>query len=649
MKIFLLIGFLWASVAATAQITTPEKKANFGVDADLRSNYFNFSNDPDNDDWFTYPSDPGNGIFIIDTTGAASILSQYATDANFRQLPFFRTMRYPQYSVINNRTLIDAVFIRDYHGSDSTAFANGCKNGMSPGNWTGASATSVPNKNELLDVYAHVRREGPDATYPLWLMGAVSLEGTSGDRYFDFEMYQSDIFYDRNTLNFSGYGNEEGHTSWTFDSNGNVITPGDIIFSAHYGSSSLSDIEARIWVDKNDLSLTPTRFKWSGSFDGASNSSQYGYAGIEPLTSDTFYSGIENSQSTWAGPFGLIRADNSLVTDYQPGQLMEFSVNLTQLGLDPVALLGGSVCGMPFRRILVKTRASTSFTSSLKDFVGPFDFFLPPQSDAAADVPLLCNGMGISNISVSDPLSTSTYTWSTPDGYILGTDSGSSINVDSAGMYIVEQRLQPSCPVYASDTVYITSDPNCALLDQYFKDFDAIRKSDANLLHWASYQNKSIRQFIVERSFDGKKYAAIAKIEPIAKEGSQQYDYSDLSAPFVGHSVYYRIKAELPSGNTLYSNIICLNSSDNEPRILYSLTPNPAQSTLYLTVNSKVKRPLTICITDLAGRVILRKIFQSLPIGQNKITIAGLEKWNSGMYLVQISQADKTETYKLIK
>ncbi len=36
---------------------------------------------------------------------------------------------------------------------------------------------------------------------------------------------------------------------------------------------------------------------------------------------------------------------------------MEFSVNLTKLGLDPVTLLGGDDCGMPFRRILVKGRS----------------------------------------------------------------------------------------------------------------------------------------------------------------------------------------------------------------------------------------------------------------------------------------------------
>jgi hypothetical protein len=328
---------------------------------------------------------------------------------------------------------------------------------------------------------------------------------------------------------------------------------------------------------------------------------------------------------------------------------MEFSVNLTQLGLDPVALLGGSVCGMPFLRILVKTRSSTSFTSSLKDFVGPFDFFLPPQSEAAADVPLLCNGMGISNISVTDPLSTSTYTWSTPDGHILGTDSGSSINVDTAGMYIVEQRLQPSCPVYANDTVYITNDPNCALLDKYLDNFDAISQSNFNILHWTSSLNKNIRKFIIERSFDGKIYIPIEQIEPISKQGDQQYTYRDFTAGLLNQYAYYRIKTELPNGNLLYSKVIRLNIQNNASGLEISLMPNPVQSTLHISIATPNPGPLNISITDIAGRVIFSRDYALLQKGSNKITISGLDNWHKGLYLVNIFQAGSKKIYKLIK
>jgi hypothetical protein len=135
MKTLLLLIFSLFTFTTYSQITTPIIKANFGVDADLRANYFNNFNLNGNDDWFSNGS-PGFGEYVIDTTGAAFILNRYNTTPSSRHLPFFRTMRHPQYSIINNRLWIDAIFIRDYHGGpgyrDSTAFDMSNKNGQNP-------------------------------------------------------------------------------------------------------------------------------------------------------------------------------------------------------------------------------------------------------------------------------------------------------------------------------------------------------------------------------------------------------------------------------------------------------------------------------------------------------------------------------------
>ncbi len=152
-------------------------------------------------------------------------------------------MKYPAYSIVNNKLLLDAIFIRDYHGTDSTIFASGAsKNGESPADWSCPVAQSVPNKNEILDMMVHVRRAGPSSTDSLWMFGGLSIEDTTGDRYFDFEMYQTDIYYDRATQKFYGYGPDAGHTSWKFDAAGNVIQPGDIIFAADFGGSGLISV-----------------------------------------------------------------------------------------------------------------------------------------------------------------------------------------------------------------------------------------------------------------------------------------------------------------------------------------------------------------------------------------------------------------------
>ena len=106
MKYFLLslLGVVFYSTTVTAQITTPIIKAAFGVDADLRANYFNGFVQSGNDDWFNNGT-AGTGTFVIDTTGAGAIVAGYLSDASpwpKRMAPLYRSMSRPQFTVFNN-------------------------------------------------------------------------------------------------------------------------------------------------------------------------------------------------------------------------------------------------------------------------------------------------------------------------------------------------------------------------------------------------------------------------------------------------------------------------------------------------------------------------------------------------------------------
>src|SRR5215203_5703977 len=119
MKTFLLPLVLFLSFAATAQITTPVIKSGFGVDGDLRANYFNGFVQSGNDDWYN-SGNAGTGQYVIDTNGAAAIKAAYLADPSpylFRNSSFYRTMSRPSFSVVNNRLWLDALFVRDYHGN----------------------------------------------------------------------------------------------------------------------------------------------------------------------------------------------------------------------------------------------------------------------------------------------------------------------------------------------------------------------------------------------------------------------------------------------------------------------------------------------------------------------------------------------------
>ena len=649
MKTPLLSLFVLFSLTASSQITTPIVKANFGVDADLKARYVN-GNLQSSDDWYVYPGTIGtssNGTNVIDTTGAAAIVAGYATDASpwpKRSASLFRGMSRPAFTVVNNRLWLDALFVRDYHGTDTTVFASGSnKNGMNPSDWTGA-IQGVPDKNDILDMLMHIRRAGPNTTDSLWMFGGLSLDNVTGNRYFDFEMYQTDIYYDRTSKKWYGFGPDAGHTSWQFDAAGNITRPGDIIFTAEYQSASLTNIEARIWIDQASLAITPTAFDWSGQFDGATNGAQYGYASILPKTAGTFYTGLQCGNGEWAGPFSLVLQDNSLATNYIGKQFMEFSVNLTKLGLDPVTTFGGDVCGTPFNRLVVKTRASESFTAELKDFVAPTDLFLAPRANALADVPIFCGTLNsVSNLEVINPSASSVYTWTTTDGNIVGSNVGPSVTADSAGTYVVTQQLMAGCSVYATDTVVVLYDEDCTTLEGSKIKFSASIKEKLPYLNWISYINNRIDYYEVQRSVDGKNFYTIGIVENKDTESPiVTYTYTDSEAAS-GNNYYYRLKI-VSNTDGAYTRIVSIGLNSDQQ---FSMLPNPASSYVRLSLTSDKDEPVRLMVYNMAGELVYSRHYD-LVAGANNITLQDINRWRSGVYMVRFSSATLNQWQKLI-
>ena len=647
MKSLSLFLFVVVSPALHAQITTPIIKAAFGVDADLRANFYNDFVQTGNDDWFNNGT-AGTGQFVIDTTGAAAIRAGYTSDvAPFprRMSSFYRGMSIPSYSIVNNRMWLDAIFVRDYHGNDTTVFTAGSdKNGMSPQLWSGG-IQGIPDKNDILDMFMHVRRAGPNTTDSLWFFGALSLDNVTGNRYFDFELYQTDIYYDRGTSRWYGYGQDAGHTSWQFDAAGNVTRPGDIIFSAEYQSSSLTYIEARIWINRASLNITPVAFNWSGQFDGANTGSQFGYASILPKTAGAFYTGLQCGNNEWAGPFSLVLQDNSVIANYGARQFMEFSVNLTKLGLDPVTTFGSDICGTPFNRIVIKSRASASFTAELKDFVAPIDLFLAPRVEAVADAPIFCDSNSVSTLTVQNPSSSSVYTWSTPNGNIVGSSTGTSITVDAPGTYIVRQQLSAGCSTYASDTLSIVYDSTCTVLETIITSFKGNISGGKARLYWTTNANNGTEYFEVLRSFDGINFTSISRINAEPSENAVgRYSYTEDISSLQTSFVFYKLKMGMTAKFTAYSTVLRLNVSitKNEPLIF----PNPASDKVQLVISSARRQDLKIMVYDFAGICVQTKNY-SLKQGSNVFVLETLQ-WKPGAYIIHMITPSQVIQKKLL-
>ncbi|HXB92094.1 MAG TPA: hypothetical protein VNU72_07390, partial [Puia sp.] len=383
----LLIAVTLLSQATYAQLNNGGLYANFGVDADTRSNYMKYgllTGAVAGDDWFS----PLSGKSIIDTTNAAYYLSLLSAGTN---VSFSQRMSVPLYTKLNGKLWLDAAYGRDYSAAaslkDSTTFSGASKNGDDPSTWNGG-VSSVPTKNDLIDVYAHMRRDGINIHDSLWLFTAVSTLGTTGSAYFDVELYKNTFSYNQTTGVFTTAGPDAGHTQWIFDASGNLIQTGDMILAVNFTPGTAPVVDVRIWVSQTTWStVTPAYFNFNANFNGAGGT--FGYASIVSKSGATaFGAGISNysatavNDTTAAAPWGT-HSTSGWSAQYQTQQFIEIGLNLTRIGVDPTlyTALGSSACGSLFSNIFFKSRASNSFTSNLKDFVAPLVFLRSPVMD----------------------------------------------------------------------------------------------------------------------------------------------------------------------------------------------------------------------------------------------------------------------------
>jgi hypothetical protein len=456
-----------------AQLNQGGFHALFGVDADTKAGYLKYgpaTGTVAGDDWFS--SATASGSNVIDTSNAAYYRSLLQAGNN---ICFSKRMPVPLYSNISGRIWLDAVYTRDYivnasaavATSDSTTYTGGAKNGDDPAAWNG-TVSAVPDKTDLVDVYAHMRRNGTNVHDSLWFFTGAATVGTSGARYFDIELYKNKITYNPAAGSFSSGGPDAGHTQWRFDASGNIIQTGDLIVAVSY-SSGAPVVEVRIWISRTTYnSVTPNLFNFGASFDGSTTS--FGYASIVSKTGATaFGSGIANfsatpaSDTTYSTPWGsqgMVGGNKQWVSQYESLQLIEVGLNLTRIGIDPALyspVLNSVACQSAFSSIFFKSRSSPSFTSNLQDFVGPFDFLQTPVLDYTLSAPVLSCYNPTGTIQVSNNTTAGYYTWTTGNGNITST-SANSIQVSKRGTYTVQAAVAQGCPVVRTDVVTVQTD-----------------------------------------------------------------------------------------------------------------------------------------------------------------------------------------------
>jgi hypothetical protein len=473
-------------------------KANFGVEADVYANQLQFPNADvppiplpvsalGIDDWFKLSNDLGSGKGVIDQSNAvglkATIQAQPNNNYAFekRQSVTTPTLPFP-YPIIDGYLWIDSVYGRDNisaQGTNDLTIFGGTKdkNSDNPISWTLGSG-SVPQKTDIVDVYAHLRGVDPKAPTDLdprpfntlWAFGGGSLRDTSGSKHIDFEFFRTLVGYSAGASDFTNTGTDGGRTAWTFDGDGDILVPGTIIISIDYeGGGTRPDVRIRVWMNSsilasfNTLPNRPFNIDVS-SFESGLNSGTFGYVRIEARNNSTtsIFGRVNTEGATLATPWGTLEGENAMFNDnYSSLQFVEFGINLTAFGLDRRGET--DPCSNILGSLLVKTRSSAggqsdSFTSELKDFAGPYIFgrATNPMVSLAQGDPLSCTNKNVTLTATVNESAGLTINFYGPDpdgdnndnyGPLVQSGTGLTYSTNIPGTYTVvaEAVAFPGC------------------------------------------------------------------------------------------------------------------------------------------------------------------------------------------------------------
>ncbi len=162
-------------------------------------------------------------------------------------------------------------------------------------------------------------------------------------------------------------------------------------------------------------------------------------------------------------------------------------------------------------------------------------------------------------------------------------------------------------------------------------------------LNWLSSFEQDIKNFIVEKSLDGRNFYPFATLQPANKSGTQ-YSTDDTN-PGSGRN-FYRLRVVNLNGTVEYSSIIKFNFTRGAANnwVLY---PNPVEGKSFVTYQSFTSKQIWINVADITGKNISSKPFYIQP-GINKLLI-DTEKLSAAMYLLSIKSNDNIETTSFIK
>lgn len=187
--------------------------------------------------------------------------------------------------------------------------------------------------------------------------------------------------------------------------------------------------------------------------------------------------------------------------------------------------------------------------------------------------------------------------------------------------------------------------PQCGALPLKLNSFAVAAQGNTNVLRWTTFEEINLRNFEIERSYDGVNFTSIGSVNARNGSAANAYQYTDAS--FLDGYIYYRLRMVDIDDKFAYSLIVRVFTGSEITNDI-TISPNPFKNEFLLGALFKQTGTATIRIIDTKGTVV-KTINQQVNAGFNGFTIDNLDNISNGVYFLELIEGAEIRKTKLIK
>lgn len=172
-------------------------------------------------------------------------------------------------------------------------------------------------------------------------------------------------------------------------------------------------------------------------------------------------------------------------------------------------------------------------------------------------------------------------------------------------------------------------------------DFDAKWKDNYTRVTWTTASEINVKQFIVERSDDGRSFYSVS--QTLGRNSGQTEHYESRDSKAIQHVAYYRLKTVDNDGKESLSRVVSVSGQDESNLILIT---NPVTNTIKLLATTQLNGAFQYQLSAGNGQAVQRGNLSIQNGGQYEISLQG--KPAAGMHILKISNGQQAFSFKLI-